>query len=56
MKATVIVRVKTEVLDPQGDAVRRVFETLAPVLLAGRSRRPSRGGRLVADADAADYR
>ncbi len=39
-----------------GEAVRRVFETLAPVLLTGRSRRPSRGGRLVEDADAADYR
>ena len=28
MKATVIVRVKTEVLDPQGDAVRRALGKL----------------------------
>ena len=52
----VFLRATPFIEDYQGDAVRRVFETLAPVLLAGRSRRPSRGGRLVADADAADYR
>src|SRR6185369_11315688 len=28
MKATVLVRLKTEVLDPQGDAVRRALEKL----------------------------
>jgi phosphoribosylformylglycinamidine synthase len=28
MKATVIVRLKTEVLDPQGDAVRRALSKL----------------------------
>ncbi|MGC1282944.1 MAG: hypothetical protein WA895_08420, partial [Streptosporangiaceae bacterium] len=52
----VFLRATPFIEDYQGDAVRRVFETLAPVLLAGRSRRPSRGGRLVEDADAADYR
>ena len=28
MKATVLVRLKTEVLDPQGDAVRRALDKL----------------------------
>ncbi len=28
MKATVLVRLKTEVLDPQGDAVRRALGTM----------------------------
>jgi phosphoribosylformylglycinamidine synthase subunit PurS len=28
MKATVLVRLKTEVLDPQGDAIRRALEHL----------------------------
>ena len=28
MKATVVVRLKTEVLDPQGDAVRRALSTM----------------------------
>ncbi len=28
MKATVVVRLKTEVLDPQGDAVRRALDKL----------------------------
>lgn len=28
MKATVLVRLKTEVLDPQGDAVKRALEKL----------------------------
>lgn len=28
VKATVVVRLKQEVLDPQGDAVRRALETL----------------------------
>jgi hypothetical protein len=51
----VFLRATRFIEDYQGDAVRRVFETLAPVLLAGRSRRPSRGGRLVEDVDAADY-
>lgn len=44
--------------DYDGEAVSRVFEVLAPVLLTGRPRRGSnatRLGRLVRDADAADY-
>ena len=40
----------------RGNAVRRVFQTLAPVLLTGRPAEPYPGYlRLVADADAADY-
>jgi hypothetical protein len=45
--------------DYQGDAVRRVFEVLAPVLLTGRPDPRSSAtalARLVHDADAADYR
>ena len=30
MKATVFVRLKGEVLDPQGDAVKRALDALAP--------------------------
>jgi hypothetical protein len=52
----VFLRATPFIEDYQGEAVRRVFQTLAPVLLTGRSRRPSGGGRLVEDADAADYR
>jgi hypothetical protein len=52
----VFLRATPFIEDYQGEAVRRVFETLAPVLLTGQSRRPSRGGRLVENADAADYR
>jgi hypothetical protein len=52
----VFLRATPIIEDYKDEAVRRVFETLAPVLLTGRSRRPSGGGRLVTDVDAADYR
>ena len=32
MKATVLVRLKTEVLDPQGDAVRRALDVAESIL------------------------
>jgi hypothetical protein len=54
----VLLRATRLIEEYQGAAVRRVFETLAPVLLPGRPD-PDRLGalraRLVLDADAADY-
>ncbi len=45
--------------DYEGDALRRVFRVLAPILLTGRPHPMSSAttrGRLIRDADAADYR
>jgi hypothetical protein len=53
----VFLRATRNLEDYQGEALRRVFDTLAPVLLAGRPRPMSSAtarGRLVRDLDAAD--
>lgn len=55
----VFLRATPSIEDYHGDAVRRVFEVLAPVLLTGRPHpmMPVMGhARLVPDADAADFR
>jgi len=55
----VFLRATQDIEDYHGDAVRRVFEVLAPVLLTGRPDPMSPimpCARLVPDADAADYR
>lgn len=55
----VFLRATPVIQDYTGEAVRRVFLALAPVLLTGRPDPMSgatRRGRLVPDADAADYR
>jgi hypothetical protein len=56
----VFLRATPLIEDYEGAAVRRVFEALAPVLLAGRTAEPppgySPGLRVVPGVDAADYR
>jgi hypothetical protein len=55
----VFLRATPTVQDYEGEPVRRVFETLAPVLLPGRpgpTTDPVRRRRLVIDADPADFR
>lgn len=55
----VFLRATPAVQDYEGEPVRRVFETLAPVLLPGRlppTRHADRRRRLVTDADPADFR
>ena len=50
MKATVYVRLKTEVLDPQGEAVRRALGTMGFEGVAG-----VRIGKLLANPVIEDY-
>ena len=45
MKATVYVRLKQEVLDPQGDAVKRALGTLGFAGVDGRARRQAHRDR-----------
>jgi hypothetical protein len=55
----VFLRATPVIQDYRGERLLRVFETLAPVLLTGRPNPMSpatESGRLVKDADAADYR
>jgi hypothetical protein len=55
----VFLRATPTIQEYEGEPVRRVFQTLAPVLLPGRPHvRPNsiEGRRLVPDADAADFR
>jgi hypothetical protein len=55
----VFLRATPTIQEYEGERVRRVFQTLAPVLLPGRPRAtadPILGRRLVQDADAADFR
>jgi hypothetical protein len=54
----VFLRATPVIQDYQGEILLRVFQTLAPVLLTGRPHPMSPAtdsGRLVRDADAADY-
>jgi hypothetical protein len=54
----VFLRATPLVQDYEGEQIRRVFQTLAPVLLTGRPRvirDPILGRRLVPDVDAADF-